>query len=290
MPRRLVDTVAASLCVLLSSAPALAQQGGIWLAGGTSSADGGRIATDYEPPLLFGLEGVSRATQTVEIDRAFAPLVEAGAQWFPIRHVGLELWVSRERADEFTASTSYDRTLTYISRPPPDNLPRQFTYEQRTEWPPVRVASRRWTMGLNVAVRPAIATRVAWSISGGLSRVRVSGDVEPLGFTSFVLGGHSVLFPSEYQLNARLDPVWAWRANAGTMLDVRLAEHLALTMAARATFGDDLHPSLRVTGADLSLAGFEPPPVDEISAHLSSSSVEISTTSVRVLAGLKVLF
>lgn len=287
MPRRLV--IAASL-FLLSSAAASAQTGGIWIAGGASSTSGSRIATGYEPPLLFGLDGVSRAAQTVEVDRALAPLVEAGAQWFPTRHVGLEVWVSRERAEESAPSSTYDRTLTYISRPPPDNLPRQFTYEQGTEWPPVRVALRRWTAGFNLAVRPVALPRVAWAISGGLSRTRVSGDVEPLGFTSFVLGGHSVLFPNEYLLNTRVEPIWAWRANAGTMLDLRLAEHLALTAGARMVFGDDLHPSLRVTGVDLSLAGFEPPPVDEISTRLSSSTVSISTSSLRALAGLKVLF
>jgi hypothetical protein len=288
MPRRLV--MAAALLLLLSSARASAQTGGIWIAGGVASAGGGRIATDYEPPLLFGLEGVSRATQTVAVDRALAPLVEGGAQWFPTRHLGLEVWVSRDRAEEFAPSSPYDRTLTYISRPPPDHLPRQFTYEQRTDWPPVRVALRRWTAGLNVAVRPVASTRVAWFISGGLSRIRVSGDVQPLGFTAFVLGGHSVLFPNEYLLNTRLEPEWAWRANAGTVMDVRLAEHLALTMGARGVFGDDLRPSLRVTGADLSLAGFEPPPVEEISERLSASTVSISTTSLRALVGLKVLF
>jgi hypothetical protein len=288
MPRRLV--LAAALLFLLSSTTALAQTGGIWIAGGASSTGGGRLETDYEPPLLFGLEGVSRARQTIEVDRALAPLVEAGAQWFPTRHVGLEVWVSRERADEFATSSSYDRTLTYVSRPPPDNLPREVTYEQRSEWPPVPVALRRWTAGFNLAVRPIASTRVAWAISGGLSRVRVSGDVEPLGFTAFVLGGRSVLFPNEYLLNTRIEPAWAWRANAGTTLDVRLAEHLALTMGARAIFGGDLRPSLRVTGVDLSLAGFEPPPVEEISERLSSSSIEISTSSLRVLAGLKVVF
>jgi hypothetical protein len=290
MSRRLVAATAVALLFLLYSARASAQSGGIWIAGGVSSTGGGRIATDYEPPLLFGLQGVSRATQTVDVDRATAPHVEVGAQWFPTRHVGLEAWVSRERAEEFAPSSTYDTTLTYISRPPPDNLPRQSTYAQQTDWPPVRVAMRRWTAGVNIAVRPVLSTRVAWTISGGLSRIRVSGDVEPLGFTSFVLGGHSVLFPNEYLLNTRLEPAWAWRANAGTMLDVSLAEHLALTMGARAVVGDDLHPSVRVTGVDLSRAGFEPPPVEEITERLSSTSVNASTTSLRLLAGLKVVF
>jgi hypothetical protein len=288
VPRRLVT--AAALLFLLSSTVASAQTGGIWIAGGASSTGGSRVATDYAPPLLFGLEGVSRATQTVDVDRALTPLVEAGAQWFPTSHVGLEVWVSHERAEEFAPSSSYARALTYISRPPPDNLPREFTYEQRTEWPPVRVALRRWTAGLNVAARPVVSARVTWAISGGLSRIRVSGEVEPLGFTTFVLGGHSVLFPNEYRLNTRLEPAWAWRANAGTMLDVRLAEHLALTAGARVVLGDDLHPTWRVTGADLSLAGFEPPPVEEISERLSSSSIDISTSSLRVLAGVKAVF
>jgi hypothetical protein len=289
MPRRLVFIAAAVLLAWVPR-PASAQQGAIWIAGGASESGTSLIRTDFAPPLLLGLEGSGRATQTVDVERSLAPSVEAGAQRFPTRHVGLEVWIGRERDQLFSSGSTYHTALTYVSRPPPDNLPRQVLYERQADWPPVRVALRRWTVGLNVAVRPVASARVAWSISGGLSRIRVSGDVEPLGFTAFVLGGHSVLFPNEYQLNTRVEPAWAWRGNAGTMLDVTLAEHLALTMGARAIFGDDLRPSLRVTGADLSLAGFEPPPVEEITDRLSSSSIDISTTTLRVLAGLKVVF
>ena len=69
MSRRLVAATAVALLFLLYSARASAQSGGIWIAGGVLSTGGGRIATDYEPPLLFGLQGVSRATQTVDVDR-----------------------------------------------------------------------------------------------------------------------------------------------------------------------------------------------------------------------------
>jgi hypothetical protein len=290
MPPRLVFIAAAVLLAGALRAPAFAQQGAIWVAGGASSTGSSRIRAESAPPLLFGLEGSGLATQTVEVERSLGPLVEAGAQWFPARHVGFEVWLACERDEQWAPSSAYDTTLTYIARPPPDTLPRQVTYQQQTDWPPVRVALRRWTAGLNAVVGPVSSTRVAWTISGGLARVRVSGDVEPVGFTSFVLGGHSVLFPNEYLLNTRLEPAWGWRATAGSTLDLRLAGHLALTTGARVVFGDDLQPSLRVTGVDLSLAGFEPPPVEEISERLTSSSVNVSTRSLRVLAGLKVLF
>lgn len=274
----------------LATEPALAQSGGVWIAGGVATTGGARVVTDFEPPRLFGLDGSGRATQTVDAERHTQPLVEAGAQWFPAKHLGLELWVARDRGDQEATSSSYDTTLTYIARQPPDYVAREFTYERSTDWPPVRVEVRRWTVGANVALRPVASPRLGWVVSGGLARVRMSGVVEPLGFTTFVLGGRSVLVPNEYRLTTRLEPSWAWRANAGTTLDVRLASHAALTMGARYVFGGDEDVGLRVAGVDASQSGFSPPEDAEIDAVLATSSATVKTRSLYVIAGLKVPF
>lgn len=274
----------------LAAEPALAQSGGVWIAGGLAINGGARVVTDFEPPRLFGLDGSGRATQTVDAGRHTQPLVEAGAQWFPAKHFGLEVWVARDRGEQQATGSSYDTTLTYIARQPPDFVARQFTYDRSEDWPPVRVELRRWTVGANVAVRPVASPRVAWAVSGGLARVRVSGVIEPLGFTTFVLGGRSVLIPNEYRLTTRLDPSWVWRANAGTTLDVRLASHVALTMGARFVFGADQDVRLRVASVDASQSGFSPPEDAEIDAILATSSARVETRSIHVIAGLKVLF
>jgi hypothetical protein len=272
------------------AAPVVAQSGGIWVAGGGATRGASEIVTEFDTPRLFGLEGSGRGTQRVDADRTTAPAFEAGAQWFPARHAGVEAWIGRDMGEAEATSSPYHTTLTYIARQPPDHLPRTYEYDRATDWPPVTLEVRRWTAGLNGVWRPVVSPGVAWSVSGGLAWVRLSGDAAPLGFTTFSLGGHSVLFPNEYRLTVALDPATAWRANAGTTVDVRLASRLALVLGARAVVGPDRDLRLRVTGVDRSQAGFEPPSNAEIDDALAGSGARVSTRSFRALAGLKLLF
>ena len=59
--------------------------------------------------------------------------------------------------------------------------------------------------------------------SGGLAWVRVSGEAEPLGFTTFWLGGHSVLFSEDVRLRASLGPATSVGGYLGAALGVDLA-------------------------------------------------------------------
>jgi hypothetical protein len=268
------------------AAPVVAQSGGIWVAGGLATREASQLVTDFDPPRLFGLEGSGRVTQRVDADRTTAPAFEAGAQWFPARHAGVEIWLGRDTGEATATSSPYRATLTYIARQPPDHVPRAYEYD----WQPVALETRRWTVGLNGVWRPVVSPRVAWNVSGGLAWVRLSGDAAPLGFTTFSLGGHSVLFPNEYRLTVALDPASAWRANAGTTVDVNLASHLALVLGARAVVGPDRDLRLRVTGVDRSQAGFEPPSNTAIDDALAGSAARVPTRSFRALVGVKAVF
>jgi hypothetical protein len=272
------------------TAPVLAQSGGVWIAGGGATRGASELVTDLDPPRLFGLEGAGSGAQRVDAGRTTSPAIEAGAQWFPLRHVGFEVWVGRDAGEADAASSPYHTTLTYIARQPPDHVPRTYEYDRATDWPPATLEIRRWTVGFNGVWRPLVSPRVSWNVAGGLAWIRLSGDAAPLGFTTFSLGGHSVLFPNEYRLAVALDPASAWRANAGTTVDVRLASHLALVLGARAVVGPDRDLRLRVTGVDRSQAGFEPPSTAEIDDALAESAASVSTRSFRALVGLKALF
>lgn len=288
--RRACTVLLACLFVAASSTRLFAQAGAVWFAAGIATRGASQVATDFDPPRLSGLEGRGRGTQLVDASGTASPVFEAGAQWFPTSRAGIEIWVARDRGDEQATSSAYATTLTYISRQPPDHIPREFQYERSADWPPVRTEIRRWMVGFNGALRPVSSLRVAWIVSGGLAWVRLSGVIEPLGFTTFVLGGHSVLFPNEYRLTTELAPASAWRANIGTTLDTRLSGHLALMAGVRAVLGEDLDLALRVGGVDRSQAGFEPPPDDEIDEALAGSTARVSTRSLRALVGLKVIF
>jgi hypothetical protein len=286
------------LCVALVCAAAVARpvpaaaqdadRGGAWVALGLATQGQSTVTTAFEPPLLFGLQGSAAGSQAVQIDGSTGIAFEAGAQWFPSRVVGLEVWVSRDASDDQTPSV-YETSLTYISRPPPDNLPREFQYDASQ---PIDVATaiERVTLGVNAALRPIASRRFSWIVSGGMARVRTTCDAAPLGFSTFVLGGHSTLFSNEYRLTVDCEEASTWGANVGTMVDATVAAHLAFTVSARAVLTADQIHRLRVVAVDRGLAGFEPPSDAEIASALSGSVAEVPTASFRLSAGLKVLF
>lgn len=296
---RLVCAGAAALAmicaVLVSPAPLLAAppdepSAAVWVGAGVATLAGPVITTDFDPPRLFGLEGSGRGGQRVEIPGDRRVSIEGGAQWFPVRHAGVEVWAARDTGTAAATGATYATSLDYTARQPPDHVPRTYRFERSDPWPAVEAGIRRWTVGFNGAFRPVVGRRVTWTLAGGLAWVRVSGSAAPLGFTTFSLGGHSVLFPNQYRLQVALEPASLWRANVGTALDATLSRHLAVTIGVRVVAGGDADLRLRVRDVDRSQAGFEPPDADAITEALSASTARVPTRSARVVAGLKVRF
>jgi hypothetical protein len=120
--------------------------------------------------------------------------------------------------------------------------------------------------------------------------VRTTASFEPLGYTTFVLGGHSTLFANEYTLATEMVPTTDVRGNVGGTIDLRLGGHAGLMLGVRQVLGPETRASLRVVAVDRSQAGFDPPPPDDITAQLAASRVSMPTSSFQVLAGAKVYF
>lgn len=296
---RLVCAGAASLAVtcavLASSSPVLAAppdepSTAVWVGAGVATLAGPVITTDFEPPRLFGLEGSGRGGQRVAMPGDRRVSIEGGAQWFPFRHAGVEVWAARDTGTATATGVTYATSLDYTARQPPDYVPRTYRYERGDPWPAIEASIRRWTVGFNGAYRPVVGPRVTWTVTGGLAWVRVSGSTAPLGFTTFSLGGHSVLVPNEYRMRVALEPASLWRASVGTALDTALSRHLAVTIGVRVVAGGDADLRLRVRDVDRSQAGFEPSDTDAITEALSASTARVPTRSARVVAGLKVRF
>jgi hypothetical protein len=68
---------------------------------------------------------------------------------------------------------------------------------------------------------------------------------------------------------------------------VRLGDRTALTIGLRQTFGPPIKSSLRVVAVDYSRAGFDPPPLGDITSQLGGSAVSIGAVSFKATVGLK---
>jgi len=261
-----------------------------WAVLGITSVGNAEIVTRYQPPLLFGATEASSASQTVTTGRNGGWLVTVGGQAFVSPRAGFESWMAWDSTGTDATSGDYFTALRYLSRPPPSNDPVLVDYSQSTPWPAVRVSSARWTTAVNGVGRWGTAGRVSGTISGGLAFVRVTASADPLGYTTFGLGGHSTLFANEYRLSTDTEPTTVIGANIGGSLDVALSRRAALTVMLRQVLAPDAHPTLRVVAVDGSRAGFEPPDAETITAQLSSSTVSVPASAFYAGVGLKVRF
>lgn len=110
-----------------------------------------------------------------------------------------------------------------------------------------------------------------------------------LPLQAFWLGGHDVLFGEPLHLAARLGPVWAWRANAGAALDVRLGGPAALTTTVRAVGGRAVTLPIAVQHAGPSPGGFDLPPLGALQALVQRSHATVPTASLRLMVGVRIV-
>lgn len=290
------------LLVLLFAltSPARAQQPAVdpprvelWgaVAADTDTLDGDVVST-YAPPLAAGTSLSSRATQRLAVDPGFARGVEAGVNVFLTPRFGLQGLVGIAWADVSGRNEPYDVTLRYEARQPPDYVPRPYVYSQTTPWPDTAGTLRTtwWAAGA-VARWWTPGGAAGGTVGGGLGFERYDGEIESLGYTSFRLGGHSVLFPFEHR-------VIVTPAGGGTVvrpylrgdLHRRVGPRAALMAGVRMHFGSRRELPLRVERlldpADAPIV----PELEEVERQLGEPPLVLNGLRWHVAAGLKVWF
>jgi hypothetical protein len=259
----------------------------VWGSVGLAASGEGFIAASYQPTLLFGVSEAGSAWQTVTIGRDAGWQVSFGGDMFLSSRAGLETWVTRASAGVAATSSDYSTALRYVSRPPPTGDPILVDVTAATPWGPVTTSVTRWTTAVNGVGRWRRG-RLGGTVSGGLALVHVSGTAAPLGYTTFVLGGHSTLVSNDYQLATEFVPVTVVGGNVGGSFDIGLSGRASLTLTARQVIAPAAHPALRVASVDRAQAGFDPPSPAEITAQLRVSTLSLPTSAFHVGVGLKV--
>ena len=145
-------------------------------------------------------------------------------------------------------------------------------------------------MGFNAVVRFGQPDRVGVTVSGGPSYVRVSGVVQPVGYTTFQLGGHSVLFEDDYRLAMALDSVNAVRFNVGGDVTIAVGPSTAVLVGYRYLAGPHVDVSLRPNAILNPEQVFFQQTLDEIASRIAPAAMRLSTSGPRLLAGVKVMF
>ena len=249
----------------------------------------GSVVSSYSPPLLLdGSDYTSHASQTVTFDGQADVGFEAGVNLFFARHAGLQLIFDRQSPALGGTNGPYDVTPNYISRPPPDNQPKPVTVSSSTPWPDTTGSITQSTFSVNGVVRVGTSSRIDLTLSGGLSTQRLSGTVQPIGFTQYSLGGHSVLFENEYRLAMSLGPISAVGFNLGGDLNVPVARHVALLFGYRYFGGPTVDMPVHVASVlnpeEITFAQT----ITDIERWLAPAPAHVHIGGWHVLAGVKV--
>jgi hypothetical protein len=256
----------------------------------SAPSSGGTLTTDYAPVLEAASGYTSHATQTLNIDRERGAGVEAGADIFFWRAVGIEAAVVHSHATVSGSDNSaYQTSLRYIGMQPPDYIPREYTAGGPEVWPDTTGSVSSTSVLLGGVVRLGSGrSRVGGTVGAGISRTKVNARVESVGYTSYRLGGHSVLFDFQHRLavgTSGSDAVV--RPYLSGQIDLRLNSRLSIVTGLRAVIGstadvtahaaDLVEPDDSVTASDLAV----------MQSVLAMGPMRLPTTRWHLTVGLR---
>ena len=260
------------------------------------------LTPSYSPPLLFDGEYTSSAVQSINVDGGLEIGFEVGANVFVTRRLGLQAFLHRASSDIASPSTPYNVDLQYTSRQPPDGQAQLVQIHQSTPWPTTTASLTELTMGVNGVLRIGLSgtgqvgrdgqvasqrARVGGTVSAGVSFNRIGGTVQPLGFTTFRLGGHSVLFQDDHRLEVSLEPAGSVGFNVGGDVDIAVGRYAAVVVGYRYVGSPDIEVQMRpktVLNADQIV--FQET-IAEITQQYAVAPVRIGVSGSRIVAGLK---
>lgn len=263
----------------------------LWAALGSAvTSASGDLPSSYSPLLVgsSGFTGTGRQTLSFQGDHSIG--VQAGINVFPAPHAGVQILFDRLPATLSGANTPYDVSLTYISRQPPNDEPILVSIHTTTPWPDTSGSLTQVALGFNGVVRGGRIDRVSATASGGLSYYRLSGTVQPLGYTEFRLGGHSVLFSDEYHLSASLEPTHVLGLNAGADVNIAAGRHAAIVLGYRYLGGPTTDVAVRPAGVINADQVIVQHTVEEISPRLTVGPARVKVSGTRFVIGVKLRF
>jgi hypothetical protein len=243
--------------------------------------------SSYVPTFLFGTQSDGRATQSITLDRTARPSLWGAFDWFPSPHAGIILRGGFRRSPLDGTNAPYHVAIDYLARQPPDFVERQYHYDRSTAWPDTMGHLDTWSFDAQASI--ATRANAAWRvhIDGGLSIIGLSGSFEPVGLTTFQLGGHSVVFTNEYQLELGSSRTWTAAFVASGGLTIPLGSRAGLDISGRAVMPRTVSVDLKVlsVGGDTAIATLS---VEEAQRALSPAPMAIKLGTVELLVGLRV--
>jgi len=262
----------------------------IWGAGAIGKPGGdSTLDVAYAPPMqLGGTPLESRASQTLNVESSTGDGFDAGINLFFSRVFGLQAALSSVSADVGGANGDFHASLRYIARQPPDYTPREYTYDRSDPWEETSGALRRRSVALGGVLRWGAGRRVGGTVAGGVDVGWLTGEIESVGYTQFVLGGHSTLFPVRHRVRVRpAEGERLYSPYVGADAHVALSRWVALTGGIRVTLRSAHSVPIEVVDLVDPSEDSWTPELDDVAAALDGQTLKVAGTPWRAYAGLK---
>jgi hypothetical protein len=257
----------------------------------TAGSSGGVLPTDYAPVLQGADSYTSHATQQLSVNLASGLGVDLGADIYFSRRVGLELGLAVQRATVTGSGNSdYVVHLQYVSRQPPDYVPREYTTDTATPWPDTTGSASSTSVQIGLAARAGgQGSRVEGTVSGGLSLCRVDARIESVAYTAFWMGGHATLFSSQHRVAVDTsESGWFARPYLSGDVGVRVAGRTSLVGGVRVVLGSTPELAVRPDHLVDPGEGVSPPDLTEVQRVLAMGPLDLVQPRWRVVAGVRI--
>jgi len=187
----------------------------------------------YTPTLSNHPEATGAAGQDVKLsgDRGTALAASLTRMLGP--RLGVQLMLGATRSPLGGPSGDCSWTLRYEARQPPDYQPRPIEVTGSVPWSTTDGELRQLVVAASVLARFPLADSVSVSLSGGVSALRLEGDLSPLAVTLFSEGGHATLFSEIYKARVVFEPLTTAGLQAGAEVAWHLSRTLSLALEAR---------------------------------------------------------
>jgi hypothetical protein len=261
----------------------------LWVAASpVMTGPGGTLVTSYSPALLFDGDFTSRGGQTLTADAGFATGIAAGINVFPSAHLGFQILIDRAACAVHGANGPYTVALRYLSRQPPDDQTQIVNLQESVGWPDTSGSVTELALGFNAVVRIGTPAGLSVTVSGGPTFYRATGSLQPVGYTTFHLGGHSVLFEDAYRLAVSLTPAHTFGLNAGAELNQPIGRHAAIVIGYRYFAA----PEIDVTARPAAILNEDQltfqQSVGDIASRLGAAPMRVALSGSRLVIGVKV--
>ena len=250
----------------------------------------GTLDSAYEPPMrLGGTPLESRAHQVLNVEAGAGHGIDLGANVFFNRVLGVQGAFTATSANISGTNGNYDTFLRYISSPPPDYQPGENTSESSTPWAPTTGTLGYRSLAIGGVMRwRTTAGRMGGTLAGGVDIDWFTSELESLGYTQFILGGHSTLFSVTHRVRVR--PSKGERSfgpYVGGDVHVAITEWVAIMAGVHVRLTSGRTVPIQVV--DLVNPDENPwvPEVSDVAAALAGQPLELPGTRWRTLVGVK---